>query len=268
MDLVTTRRRSSMSKKLAIAVLAVLVAAFAASAADAKRHRKAPKRHVVHQKAKLHGTRTPEPAPAPATEPAPEPAPAPSPEGHPGFRGHIVHYEQSPYFGGFLRIRNDITGEELTEYFGEKTDLECSHAAITGPYSPCDKSNLKDGTPVIHAEHAVNDFGHDVWTQVFLYVEAPPAEPPAPPADPAPPAYGSVFSFGEGLLTLVRANNGEHVGAVVAPSTDIECGPSVTGPWHKCSAEFLTPERPAAKADHAKVDGAERWLHVYLVVNP
>jgi hypothetical protein len=261
MDLVTTTRRSSMSKKLTIAVLAVLLMAFGAAGAQAKKHRHPHKRHSVHLKADWRGKSEPAPAPAPA----PGPAPAET-----GFHGHVLHYAQGSGFGGYLRIKDDATGAETTEFFGEKTDLECAPAAA-GPYAPCDKSNLKDGTPVTRAAHAVNAYGHDVWTHVFLVVEKPSTEPPAPPAPPVPPAeppaaYGNVFSFGEGVLTLVRANNGEHVSAGVGPATDFECGHSLAGPWTKCSADAVKAGGQVAKASHALVDGKQVWTSVYLVI--
>jgi hypothetical protein len=251
-----------MNRKLITAVFAVLMlavfGAVSVQAAPAKHHKRSHKRN--HTTANWRGKKS---EPAPATTPAP-----PHEEGT-GFRGHIVHYEQSPGFGGYLRIKNDVTGAELTEFFGEKTDLECAHV-LTGPYSPCDKSNLKDGTPVTHAEHAVNDYGHDVWTHVFLYLETaattPPPEPaPAPAADPAP--QGTVVSFTDGVLTIERAGNGEKVSAIVGPSTDLECGPSTSGPWHKCSAGDLKAGRKVAHAQHGMVDGHDTWLNVYLVVS-
>ena len=109
-----------------------------------------------------------DPAPQPQ-DPAPEhqdpqepehqePQP-PTPEPQPGV-AHIVSYTQSPGFGGFLVIER-ANGEQVTSYFGEKTDLECSDA-------PCTKDHLVAGAVVVSAEHGINPYGHDVWTKVVL----------------------------------------------------------------------------------------------------
>jgi hypothetical protein len=80
----------------------------------------------------------------------------------------IVSYEQSPGFGGFLTIERP-SGESVRSYLGEKTDLECG-ASADGPFSPCSKEHLVAGTAVAAAEHGVNEFGHDVWTRVYLVI--------------------------------------------------------------------------------------------------
>jgi hypothetical protein len=80
----------------------------------------------------------------------------------------IVSYEQSPGFGGYLTIERP-SGEHVKSYLGEKTDLECARAA-DGPFAPCSKEHLVAGTTVARAEHGLNDYGHDVWTRVYLVV--------------------------------------------------------------------------------------------------
>jgi hypothetical protein len=205
-------------------------------------------------------------APSGSTPAEHAPATGGAEPGATGFGGHVAHYAQGSGFGGVLKIHNDRTIEDVTAFFGEKTDLECATEHL-GPYAPCDKSNLKDGTPVTHAEHAVNAYGADVWTHVYLVVPTVSTRPPDPaPATPA--GYGSVFSFEAGALTLVRDNNGEHVTAAAGAWTDLECGTSLSGPFTKCSPDALKPGRKVAQAVHGVADGQDRWSKVYLVVTP
>jgi hypothetical protein len=306
MELVSITRRISMSRTLATAALTVLIAAVGASSAQAAvdaNHDGLPDRwekahHLSLQK--KQGKLDPDHdglsnrgeylahtdphladtdgdgvkdgvdgAPTNAARIEGPSSSAPSEPGATGFGGHVTHYAQGSGFGGFLTIHNDGTGADVTEFFGEKTDLECATAQL-GPYAPCDKSNLKDGTPVTHAEHAVNAYGNDVWTHIYLVVSTVstvstlPADPP--PATPA--AYGSVFTFDNGALALVRDNNGEHVTAAAGAWTDLECGTSLSGPFTACSSDALKPGRQVAQAVHGVADGQDRWSKVYLVVTP
>ena len=80
----------------------------------------------------------------------------------------VVSYEQSPGFGGYLTIERP-SGEQVKSYLGEKTDLECA-ATADGPFAACSKEHLVGGVTVAEAEHGLNDFGHDVWTRVYLVV--------------------------------------------------------------------------------------------------
>jgi hypothetical protein len=81
--------------------------------------------------------------------------------------GHVVSYEQSPGFGGYLALERP-NGERVSAYFGEKTDLECA-ASADAAFAPCTKERLVPGTAVASAEHGSN--GHaDVWTRVYLIV--------------------------------------------------------------------------------------------------
>jgi hypothetical protein len=92
----------------------------------------------------------------------------PPPSGENRAGAAVVSYEQSPGFGGYLTIERP-SGEHVKSYLGEKTDLECA-ATADGPFAPCSKEHLVAGTTVAQAEHGLNDFGHDVWTRVYLVV--------------------------------------------------------------------------------------------------
>src|SRR5581483_1117283 len=115
----------------------------------------------------------------------------------------------------------------------EKADLRCGPGP-EGPFAPCDKSNLVVGTRVAAAEHAVNQYGHDVWTAIDLVVAdpttapaeqpaAPPAAPPAPEQHPAPPPAAVVDSLVDGLLSVHRLNNDEKPSARLADNVSIAC---------------------------------------------
>jgi hypothetical protein len=113
-----------------------------------------------------HGD-TPPPAGSDGDGSVTPPPPAGS-DDHPAANAAIVSYEQSPGFGGFLTLERP-NGEYVKSYLGEKTDLECG-ASADGPFVPCSKEHLVAGTVVSVAEHGVNEFGHDVWTRVYLVI--------------------------------------------------------------------------------------------------
>jgi hypothetical protein len=79
-----------------------------------------------------------------------------------------VSYGQSPAFGGTLTIKR-TNGETVSAWYGDATDLRCTPG--TGvEFAPCTKDQLKPGTTVRGAAHAVNAGGHDVWTHLYLVV--------------------------------------------------------------------------------------------------
>jgi hypothetical protein len=101
-------------------------------------------------------------------EPHSDTPPPPASDEHPAGAQAIVSYEQSAGYGGFLTIER-ASGEHVTSYLGERTDLECGHSP-DGPFAVCSKDHLVSGTAIAVAEHGVNDFGHDVWTRVYLVI--------------------------------------------------------------------------------------------------
>ena len=213
--------------------------------------------------------------PAPAHEPSHEPTPASGVAWD-----HIDHYAQSSGYGGFLSIaRSD--GSVVRSYFGEKAVLECG-ATADGPFAPCGKENLVDGTRVAFAEHAANQYGNDVWTEIKLVREPastqtqppasadtqPPASTPAP--EPAPSATGVVDSYDAGSRTLgVRRPNGERPGGVIPAGVDVEClvvhDVSLVR-IRTCTDADLAAGARVAYARGARVDGVWTWSELAVLV--
>lgn len=193
--------------------------------------------------------------------------------------GHVVSYQQSPGFGGFLTLER-ANGERVTAYFGEKTDLECAAGSDATP-APCTKEKLVAGAPVAAAEHGPNDHGSDVWTKVVLVtadgsVTPPPTTTPPPATTTPPPApeaklggtllsYEQSPSFG-GTLAIQRPN-GETVAAWYGDATDLRCAPAADAEYEPCTKAQLTAGVVASDARHAvNAGGHDVWTHLRLIV--
>jgi hypothetical protein len=185
--------------------------------------------------------------------------------------GHVVSYQQSPGFGGYLTLER-ANGERVTAYLGEKTDLECA-ASAGAAFAPCTKEHLVAGTPVAAAEHGSN--GHaDVWTKVYLLAGDGSVTPP-PPTTPPPSdehsAGGTVVSYEQsqyfgGVLTLKRSN-GESVAAWYGDGTDLRCAPAAGAEYAPCSKAQLQAGTVVTDARHAvNAGGHDVWTRVYLIV--
>ena len=154
--------------------IAVLVCALVLpTAATAKeRHHKTHKKthHARSHRSEPAHQQAPKSEPSePASEPTPPAEPQQQPPAAPAGWDHVDHYAQGAGFGGPLTLAR-ADGTTVMAYFGEKADLECGPTAA-GPFAPCPKQNLVDGTPVADAAHGVNQYGYDVWTVIKLVRE-------------------------------------------------------------------------------------------------